>query len=111
MLLKDCPVRDTIDVIHGKWKSLVLVALKPGSRRFGQLCREVPEAKQKVLTQQLRELEADGIVSRTVSGTRSLRVEYALTPYGKTLVRVLTAMAEWGALHRKRRAPISRRNS
>jgi len=52
------------------------------------LCREVPEAKQKVLTQQLRELEADGIVSRTVSGTRSLRVEYALTPYGKTLVRV-----------------------
>jgi len=111
MLLKDCPVRDTIDVIHGKWKSLVLVALKPGSRRFGQLCREVPEAKQKVLTQQLRELEADGIVSRTVSGTRSLRVEYALTPYGKTLVRVLTAMAEWGALHRKRRSPISRRNS
>jgi hypothetical protein len=68
MLLKDCPVRDTIDVIHGKWKPLVLVALKPGSRRFGQLCREVPEAKQKVLTQQLRELEADGIVSRTVSG-------------------------------------------
>lgn len=104
MLLKDCPVRVTIDVVDAKWKPLVLVALKRGPRRFGQLRREVPEARPKVLTEQLRELEADGIISRTILVPRPPRsVEYGLTPYGKSLVRVLTAMAEWGALHRKLR--------
>jgi DNA-binding HxlR family transcriptional regulator len=101
MRLSDCPVRATIDVIEGKWKPIIVNALKIGTLRFGQLLRHAPEATRKVLTQQLRELEADQIISRTPSGQRWERVDYALTPYGQTLVPVMTLMAKWGKRHRK----------
>ena len=101
MRLSDCPVRTTIDVIEGKWKPIVVNALKPGALRFGQLRRHAPEATRKVLTEQLRELERDQIISRKVLGERWERVEYALTPYGRTLVPVLTLMAKWGKKHKK----------
>jgi DNA-binding HxlR family transcriptional regulator len=101
MRLSECPVRATIDVIEGKWKPIVVNALKPGTLRFGQLRRHVPEAARKVLTQQLRELEKDQIITRKVLGQRWERVEYALTPYGRTLVPILTLMAKWGKKHKK----------
>jgi DNA-binding HxlR family transcriptional regulator len=101
MRLSDCPVRATIDVIEGKWKPIVVNALKLGTLRFGELRRHVPEATKKVLTEQLRELEEDQIISRKVSGQRWERVEYALSPYGRTLVPVLTLMAKWGKRHKK----------
>jgi DNA-binding HxlR family transcriptional regulator len=101
MQLSECPVRATIDVIEGKWKPIVVHALKPGILRFGELRRHVPEATKKVLTEQLRELEEDQIISRKVSGRRRERVEYALTPYGRTLVPVLTLMAKWGKSHKE----------
>jgi DNA-binding HxlR family transcriptional regulator len=101
MRLSECPVRATIDVIDGKWKPIIVNALKPETLRFGQLRRHAPEAARKVLTEQLRELEKDQIITRKVLGQRWERVEYALTPYGRTLVPVLTLMAKWGKKHKK----------
>ena len=101
MRLSECPVRATIDVIEGKWKPIVVNTLKTGTLRFGQLRRHVPEATRKVLTAQLRELEEDQIIARKVLGQRWERVDYALTPYGQTLVPVLTLMAKWGITHKK----------
>jgi DNA-binding HxlR family transcriptional regulator len=101
MRLSECPVRATIEVIEGKWKPIVVNALKSGTLRSGQLRRFVPEATRKVLTEQLRQLEQDQIISRKVLGRKWEHVEYALTPYGKTLVPVLTLMAKWGQTHKK----------
>ena len=101
MRLSQCPVRATIDVIEGKWKPIVINALKLRTLRFGQLRRHVPEATRKVLTEQLRQLEQDQIISRKVLGQKWERVEYTLTPYGRTLVPVLTVMAKWGETHKK----------
>ena len=89
-----------MDVIEGKWKPIILFALKGGPRRFGELRREVPEAAQKVLTEQLRELEADGILARKVKAGKTQEVLYSLTSYGRTLMPILRALAEWGRRHR-----------
>jgi DNA-binding HxlR family transcriptional regulator len=101
MRLTECPVRPAIDVVEGKWKPIVVNALKAGRLRFGQLRRHIPEASRKVLTDQLRELEGDQIISRKAFGQRWERVEYELTAYGRTLVPVLTLMAKWGRKHKK----------
>ena len=101
MRLSECPVRPAIDVVEGKWKPIVVNALKAGRLRFGQLRRHVPEASRKVLTEQLRELEEDQIILRKAFGQKWERVEYELTVYGRTLVPVLTLMAKWGRRHKK----------
>ena len=101
MRLAECHVRATIDVIEGKWKPIIVNALKQGTLRFGQLRRHVPEATRKVLTEQLRELENDRIVLRRTSEKSWQRVEYSLTAYGRTLIPVLTLMAEWGSYIKK----------
>ena len=101
MQLSECPVRPAIDVVEGKWKPIVVNALKAGRLRFGQLRRQVPEASRKVLTEQLRQLEGDQIISRKALGQKWERVEYELTAYGRTLVPVLTLMAKWGRRHKK----------
>ena len=101
MRLSECPVRATINVIDGKWKPIIVNALKQGTQRFGQLGRHAPEATRKVLTEQLRELEGDQIITRKIFGQRWEHVEYSLTPYGRTLVSVLTLMAKWGKTHKK----------
>ena len=74
---------------------------KGGALRFGQLRRHAPEASRKVLTEQLRELEDNQIISRKAFGQRWERVEYELTSYGRTLVPVLTLLAKWGKKHKK----------
>src|SRR6266404_8557905 len=101
MRLSECPVRPAIDVVDGKWKPIVVNALKAGRLRFGQLRRHAPEASRKVLTEQLRELEDDRIISRKAFGHRWERVEYELTAYGRTLVPVLTLLAKWGKKQKK----------
>src|SRR4030088_2001070 len=101
MRISECPVRPAIDVIEGKWKPIVINALKAGLLRFGQLRQHAPEATRKVITEQLRELEEDGIISRKAFGQRWERGEYELTAYGQTLVQVLTLMAKWGKKHKK----------
>ncbi len=83
MRLSECPVRPAIDVVDGKWKPIVVNALKAGRLRFGQLRRHASEASRKVLTEQLRELEGDQIISRRMLGEKWERVEYELTVNGE----------------------------
>jgi DNA-binding HxlR family transcriptional regulator len=102
MRLSECPVRAAIDVIEGKWKPIIINALKAKPLRFGQLRRETPEATKKVLTAQLRELEKDEVICRKHFGGAEEHLRYSLTTYGRTLVPILTHMAEWGAAHKER---------
>ena len=102
MRLADCPVRAAIDVIEGKWKPILVNALKAGPLRYGQLRREAPEATKKVLTAQLRELEKDEIICRKNFEAGEEHLRYALTAYSRTLVPILTQMAKWGAIHKAR---------
>jgi DNA-binding HxlR family transcriptional regulator len=103
MRLVDCPVRATIDVIEGKWKPIILNALKKKPLRFGELRRETPEATKKVLTAQLRELEKEGVIYRKSFGALQEHPSYGLTTYGRSLMPLLTQMAKWGGIHRRRR--------
>jgi len=93
-------------VIGGKWKPVILFHLNLGMKRNGELRRLIPDITQKMLTQQLRELERDGIVSRTVHATVPPRVDYALTAVGRSLEPVLHAMADWGRAHPADGGPV-----
>ncbi len=92
----NCPMVAAINVIGGKWKPIVLHMLSTGTMRFGELKKNIPPVSQKMLTQQLRELEADGIVLRTVYAEVPPRVEYSLTAKGATLTPVLNNLYAWG---------------
>src|SRR5215475_390136 len=98
----NCPVEAAIDVIGGKWKPLILWWLHQRTWRFAELRRLIPGITEKMLTQQLRELEADGIVDRRVYATVPPKVEYSLTEYGRSLKRALEAICEWGRRHMQR---------
>ena len=91
-----CPVEATLDAIGGRWKVLILHELFKGTRRFGELHRHLRGITQKMLTQQLREMERDGLVHREIYMQVPPKVEYSLTPMGKTLQPVLDAMHIWG---------------
>jgi len=106
-----CPVEAAIDVIGGRWKAPILWWLSQRTYRFAELRRQIPGITEKMLAQQLRELEADGIVHRRVYPTVPPKVEYSLTEYGRSLKRALKAICEWGAVHMQRigarkRAPV-----
>ncbi|WP_124727901.1 winged helix-turn-helix transcriptional regulator [Staphylospora marina] len=94
-----CPVEVTLQVIGGKWKALILWYLMDGKRRYGELKKRMPAITPKMLTQQLRELERDGMVSRTVYPVVPPKVEYSLTPCGESLKPILLLMNEWGRDH------------
>ncbi|PZU96151.1 MAG: transcriptional regulator [Pseudanabaena sp.] len=96
-----CPVEFTLDRIGGKWKSVILWWLKGGSKRFGELMQLMPDISQKVLTSQLRELEADGLIERQVFAESPPRVEYSLSAHGKTLSPIMELMCEWGKANAK----------
>ena len=91
-----CTVAVTLDVIGGKWKSLILWHLSFKTLRFSQLQRRLAKVTQKMLTQQLRELEADGLVHREVYAEVPPRVEYSLTELGRSVVPILEMMCQWG---------------
>lgn len=91
-----CSVEATLDVIGGKWKGVILFYLLDGTKRFGELRRLLPEVTQRMLTLQLRELEEAGIVHREVYREVPPKVEYSLTPFGKTLEPILLLMGDWG---------------
>lgn len=91
-----CAVEATLSVIGGIWKPVLLFHLLKGKLRFNALCRLVPNATQRMVTLQLRELEADGIVRRTVYPEVPPKVEYELTPLGLSLEPVLLGMRSWG---------------
>lgn len=94
-------VEKTLKVIGGKWKLVILCHLTDGSMRFGELKREMSDITQKMLTQQLRELEQDGIIDRKVYNQVPPKVEYSLTEYGQTLKEVLDVMSRWGDKHQE----------
>jgi DNA-binding HxlR family transcriptional regulator len=91
-----CPAEVTLAVIGGRWKVLLLYHLFQGVMRFSELRRALPGITQKMLTQQLREMERDGIVHRTIYAQVPPKVEYTLTPRGRTLKPVVSAMCRWG---------------
>src|ERR1700722_13611015 len=91
-----CPVEACTEVIGGKWKGEILYMLLDGSKRYGELRRLVPNATQRMLTNQLREMEAVGIVHRHVMGGMPPRVEDSLTAIGKALKPVIKAALQWG---------------
>jgi DNA-binding HxlR family transcriptional regulator len=95
------PIRDTLDVLSGKWKLTILASLKFGKKRFKEMERDIPKITARMLSKELRELEMNHLIKRTVYDTTPVTVEYEMTPYGKTLDNVLTAMKEWGMEHRK----------
>jgi DNA-binding HxlR family transcriptional regulator len=97
-----CNVGLTVELIGGKWKAVVLFYLLDGTLRFNELRRKVPGITQRMLTLALRELEADGLVLRTVYPVVPPHVEYALTPFGRSLEPVLLAMREWGRRNKRR---------
>ena len=98
--ISECPVTTAIAIIAGKWKPTILCELREGPRRFSDLKRDVPGISEKVLTTHLRDLEADGIVSRREFRDGAvLATEYAFTDYGLTLKPILTALADWGTKH------------
>ncbi|MGH9943669.1 MAG: winged helix-turn-helix transcriptional regulator [Pyrinomonadaceae bacterium] len=95
-----CPAETTLQIIGGRWKVLILFQLFQGVQRFSELQRALTGISQKMLTQQLREMERDGIVEREVFPQVPPRVEYSLTTLGDSLHPVIDAMCEWGVMLR-----------
>jgi len=96
-LSEHCPVEATLELIGGKYKALILWHLSEGKLRFSQLRSVITNATPKMLTQQLRELEASKLISREVFPVVPPKVEYSLTELGKSLMPILVAMRDWGA--------------
>ena len=96
---RDCELYTVLELIGGKWKPLILFWLKEGTLRFGQLRQRMPEVSQKVLTQQLRELEQGGIIRRDVFAEVPPRVEYSLSPLGQSLIPHLQSLHDWVLEH------------
>lgn len=94
---KNCPVETTLSLIGGKYKALILWHLSQGTMRFSELRGKIDAATPKMLTQQLRELEAQQLIHRQVYPVVPPKVEYSLTELGKSLMPVLVAMRDWGA--------------
>lgn len=95
-----CPVETSLELLSGKWKPRILWKLqRDGTLRFSDFRRQLPEITPKVLTQQLRDLERDGLVQRKVYAEVPPKVEYSLSDFGRTLEPILTLIAEWGTLH------------
>lgn len=98
--LPACPVETTLTLIGSKWKVLILRDLMPGTKRFGELRRSIGGVSQKVLTAQLRDMEACGLVDRRVYAEVPPRVEYSLTKLGRILRPILDAMWAWGEAYK-----------
>ncbi|MEM8640949.1 MAG: helix-turn-helix domain-containing protein [Cyanobacteria bacterium P01_G01_bin.54] len=98
-----CDVEATLSVIGGRWKPILVCHLLGGRKRFGELRRLTPNATERMITLQLRELEADGVLSRHVYAEVPPRVEYELTAFGRSLEPILVLMQEWGSAFKARR--------
>ncbi|MGQ9370873.1 winged helix-turn-helix transcriptional regulator [Azospirillum sp. ST 5-10] len=94
-----CAVEATLGLIDGKWKGVVLYHLFEGTLRFNEIRRRLPSVTQRMLTNQLRELEADGLIVRTVYAEVPPKVEYSLSPRGRSLEPVIRALKAWGDAH------------
>lgn len=100
--LPACPVETTLTLISDKWKVLILRDLLTGTKRFGELKKSLGGVSQKVLTSQMRQMEASGLLTRKVYAEVPPRVEYTLTELGYSLRPVLEAMRDWGEVYKQR---------
>jgi DNA-binding HxlR family transcriptional regulator len=105
----DCPVRDVLDRVGDKWSVLLVGSLADGPQRFSALAREVPDISRRMLTETLRNLERDGLLTRTVFPTKPPSVTYELTPLGRELMGVMAPLIRWadkrhGAIRASREA-------
>jgi DNA-binding HxlR family transcriptional regulator len=96
------PVRDALDILSGKWKLPIIIALSFGDKRFSEIAKEVHGITDRMLSKELRDLEINGLVKRTVEETYPVKVTYSLTPYSESLDDVITALKNWGAMHSKK---------
>ncbi|HLT09158.1 MAG TPA: helix-turn-helix domain-containing protein [Cyclobacteriaceae bacterium] len=96
------PIRDALEVLNGKWKLPIIVALTFGEKRFGEISKEVKGITDRMLSKELRDLEMNGLVKRTVHDTYPIKVTYALTAHSETLTDVIDALRKWGSLHRQK---------
>jgi DNA-binding HxlR family transcriptional regulator len=96
------PVRDALDILNGKWKLPIIISLSFGNKRFSEMAKQIPGITDRMLSKELRELEMNELVKRTVYDSVPVVVEYSMTPYGKTLNPVIDELQKWGSKHRKR---------
>ena len=101
--LPACPVETTLMLIGNKWKVLIIRDLLTGTKRFGELKKSIGKVSQKVLTTQLRDMEEDGLITRTVYAEVPPKVEYSLTELGKSLQPILNAMLQWGTEYKEKK--------
>lgn len=94
------PVKDALDALHGRWKIPIIISVSFGSKRFNEIAREVPGITDKTLSKELKDLEVNQLVSRTVINSFPTRVEYAITDHGRSLKNVMTELRSWGIHHR-----------
>jgi DNA-binding HxlR family transcriptional regulator len=97
--MASCPSRQVLEVLSDKWVTLVLNALADGPQRYSALARTIAGVSQKMLTQTLRTLERDGMLTRTVTASVPVRVDYELTPLGRSLLPVVQAIKDWAESH------------
>ncbi len=96
------PVTDALYVLNGKWKLPILISLSFGNKRFSEMSKEIPKITDRMLSKELRELEVNQMIKRTVHDSIPVVVEYSLTDYGSSLDRVIRELHKWGTQHRKR---------
>ena len=96
------PVTDALYVLNGKWKLPILISLSFGNKRFGEMAKEIPKITDRMLSKELRELEINQMITRTVYDSVPVVVEYSLTEYGTSLDDVIRELHKWGTQHRKR---------
>lgn len=94
-------IQDTLDVVGGKWKLVLISILRNGKKKFNELSREAGVSP-RILSKELQELESNGLVNRIVCNTKPVTVEYELTDYSETLSEVVIAMHKWGVAHRRK---------
>ena len=97
------PIRETLDVISGKWKMLILLAIMNGRQRFCEIENSIPKISPKVLAKELKEMEQHQLIKRTVYAERPVVIEYTPTSYSLTLKELMKALYEWGRGHQKRK--------
>jgi DNA-binding HxlR family transcriptional regulator len=105
--IEHCPVTATMEIIGGKWKILILYLISNDINRFGKMSMMLRSISKQMLTSQLRELEEDGIIERKIFAEIPPRVEYYLSPKGKSLLPVIHMMRDWGLTHLREPEPVS----
>ena len=99
---KMLPVQDALEILSGKWKLPILIALMFGVKRFSDLSKEIPRITDRMLSKELKDLEMNKLVKRKVYDTFPVTVEYTMTEYGQSLKKVIEALGEWGEKHREK---------